>query len=520
MGTQNRRHGSIRTLNSAEKERTFFQNTLDAKKSIEKRRRLGQYATPIKLAKEITAYGLTLLDGIANIRFLEPAMGTGAFFSALLSKTGSDKIDYAVGFELDPDYVDAARKIWQGQDKFRIILDDFTKVKYVTGSINFLISNPPYVRYQYIPQEEKIRMNSLISQSLGIELSGLSGLYCYFMLLAHKWLEPGAVCGWLIPSEFMDVNYGYEVKQYLLHKVRLLRIHRYNPEDTKFDEALVSSCIVWFRNETDESDYDVEFSYGGTHNMPETVKTIKKSVLLKEHKWTRLPNKAQRISHDIFPCLDDFFTIKRGLATGDNNFFVLTEKQIQYYKLNMEYFIPVLPSPRYLKADEILADSSGMPLMDPRYFLLSCTLEEEDIKNFHPELWQYLQNGLTSVAPRHLCKSRRIWYLQETREPSPFLCTYMGRKALTTGKPFRFILNRSRAVATNSYLMLYPKKTITEILQRTPDLITDIWNCLKVISIDELEREGRVYGGGLKKIEPKELGRVKCAELHYLLLNK
>jgi adenine-specific DNA-methyltransferase len=33
----------------------------------------------------------------------------------------------------------------------------------------------------------------------------------------------------LIPSEFMDVKYGGPLKQYLLDKVTLLRIHRFDP---------------------------------------------------------------------------------------------------------------------------------------------------------------------------------------------------------------------------------------------------------------------------------------------------
>ena len=86
-------------------------------------------------------------------------------------------------------------------------------------------------------------------QATGLRLSGQAGLYAHFMLQAHAWMRRGALAGWLIPSEFMDVNYGRELKAYLLRQVTLLRIHRFDPSEGQFDDALVSSSVLWFRNQ-------------------------------------------------------------------------------------------------------------------------------------------------------------------------------------------------------------------------------------------------------------------------------
>ncbi len=59
-----------------------------------------------------------------------------------------------------------------------------------------------------------------------MKLSGLAGLYCYFIALSHRWMKKSGIAGWLIPSEFMDVNYGQAIKDYLLNEVTLLQIHR------------------------------------------------------------------------------------------------------------------------------------------------------------------------------------------------------------------------------------------------------------------------------------------------------
>lgn len=520
MGTQDKRFRTIGNLKLIESKRMQLQATIDNSKSIESRRRYGQFATPYELAREIISYGL-ILQGKKDISFLEPSLGTGAFYSALLAECDkqSKRINSAIGIELDDDFFAAAQNLW-GDTSINLVNGDFTEIN-CFEKVNFLISNPPYVRHHYIAQEQKAELSKLTRNETGVSLSGLAGLYCYFILSAHKWLAPNAICGWLIPSEFMDVNYGSALKEYLLNNVHLLRVHRYNPESCKFDDALVSSCVVWFRNEVVGENYNVEFSFGGTHGKPEISRIVDKKSLEKCKKWTHLADKANfseqtRNAHTL--TLGDFFTIKRGLATGDNDFFILSKEQIEEFDLDMNFFTPILPSPRHLKCDEVFSDKNGYPCLDTQYFLLSCTLSEDEIKEHHPSIWNYLNRGKATTANRYLCKKRKVWYFQENRSVTPFLCSYMGRGSSEHTIPFRFILNHTNAIATNSYLMLYPKDFLCDAITQSPGILHKVWEALTNITASDLECEGRIYGGGLKKIEPKELACVKCPQLEKLLI--
>jgi predicted RNA methylase len=498
-----------------EDKRLEIQTNLDKQKTQEERNKFGQFATPSKLASDILNYSKKLISNKSSIKFFDPAVGTGSFYSALISTFKENQIKKALGFEFDPHYAQPSKEIWKDYS-LEIQMADFTVVPTPpkVERYNLVICNPPYVRHHHLSNGDKNRLKVLAKKRTGIDTNGLTGLYCYFMLLSHSWMEKNAIAGWLIPSEFMDVNYGKALKEYLINKVKLLRIHRFDPDNVQFEDALVSSTVVWFKNIPPPKSYSVEFSFGGTLNDPLIVRDYQTDELRKEPKWTRFPLlDIRKIKQGLK--LSDLFTIKRGLATGNNNFFILNSDQINKYKLPYDFFKPILPSPRYLKVDEIEPDEKGCPVLDNPLYLLDCHLNEDEIKQSYPELWKYLKSGIDNEVPqKYLCSHREPWYSQEKREPAPILCTYMGRGKLKNGgKPFRFILNSSKAVATNVYLLLYPRPFIARIFNNNPKFKKIAWNALNKISMEDLLAEGRVYGGGLHKLEPKELSNVSASSL-------
>ena len=495
--------------------RLNLQAELDQQKTNLERNRLGQYATPTMLAREVLSYALKLIPKGQSIRFLDPAIGTGSFYSALREECGKRQIKEAKGFEVDPFYGGAARELW-ADSGLDLEIADFTQAVPPKAGYNLLICNPPYVRHHHLTPQEKKRLQIASNASAGVCLSGLAGLYCHFMAISHPWMSDDGIAGWLIPSEFMDVNYGQELKRYLLEEVTLLRIHRFDPNDVQFDDALVSSAVVWFKKAKPSSGHEVEFSFGGTHAAPAISRFISASALKDESKWTRFPKLEVRPAESVHT-LSDFFTIKRGIATGSNDFFILNKEAISRLGLPMKFFTPILPSPRYLNNDAVEADEQGNPILKNELFLLNCSLPESEIKANYPSLWRYLESGREEVGSRYLCRSRPIWYKQESREPAKIVCTYMGRHGNDGRNPFRFILNDSRAVVANTYLMLYPKPNVADIFNRDEGVQRAVWKELNNLGPESLISEGRVYGGGLHKVEPKELAKVPVERIALIL---
>ena len=508
----------MNTVGDRENRRLAIQTELDAAKGQAERNRMGQFATPTELAIEILQYAMEHLDQTATIRFIDPAIGTGSFYSALLKVFPPSRMAGAVGYEVDSHYGYPASQLWS-ETILDIRLEDFTRAKPPVGAekFNLLVCNPPYVRHHHIVGNEKRRLKVLTQEACGIEVNGLAGLYCYFIGLSHVWMADGGLAGWLIPSEFMDVNYGGSVRRYLLDKVTLLHIHRFDPNEVQFGDALVSSSVLWFRNEEAPRDHKVRMTYGGSLNKPRLERTIPVETLRSDPKWTRYPVKeSHRDSYT--PVLGDFFTVKRGLATGNNKYFILSADEIEERGLPLQAFRPILPSPRYVPGNEVLADEMGNPLLEKKLFLLDCQLPEIAIKKLHPRLMAYLDEGRAQgVADGYISRHRVPWYSQEHRPSAPYLCTYLGRSDNENSRPFRFILNHSLATAPNVYLMMYPLRALDEAMKKSPELKRKVWKLLNEISPEEMLGEGRVYGGGLHKLEPKELGRVRASALAEVL---
>lgn len=497
----------------AEARRLIEQARLDRLRTPAERNKLGQFATPPALARAIAEHAARLREGrgvCGPARFLDPSLGTGAFFEAARRAL---PIGRAVGVELDPAFASAARGLWGGKG-LEVVEGDFTALEPPPPDRRFdlILANPPYVRHHHLGLDAKHRLSEEARRRVGIKPSGLAGLYAYFLLLADAWLADGGLALWLVPSEFLDVAYGQALRDYLAERVTLLHIHRFRPDDAQFDDALVTSAVVAFAKVPPAPSHRALMTFGGSLDAPDASESVRLATLRGSRKWSRFPGEVGPEPAEG-PTLGDLFAIKRGLVTGANAFFIRPLAEARALGLPESCLRPILPGPRHLVGDLIEAGPDGSPSLPDPLVLVDCDRPEAEVRRDFPALAAYLNEGRArGLDARYLTSRRTPWYAQEKREPAPFLCSYMARPR-PDAPPFRFFRNQSRATAANVYLLLYPKPALMEHLEADPGLWRVVFDRLKAIPARHLVGEGRVYGGGLHKIEPRELAALPIADI-------
>lgn len=460
------------------------------------------HVTPPELARSVASLALSLIGSEPQIHFGDPAVGNGTFFSALKQLVPPERIASAIGVEINSRQAAVAARRW-AHAGLEVRNGDYLHMDRLSPR-NLILANPPYLRHQRIPPQQKCVLRERASIILGKKISARSGQYVYFLVLSHHWLADKGLAAWLLPSEFMQTAYGSAVRYYLTHYVQLIRVHQFAPTDRKFENVNVMPSVVVFRKAPPDLGSSVNLTRGGSLESPDHSEIVPVSALRSASRWFRHAVKNDTGTRELVR-LKQLFKVQRGIATGANAFFVKKRADARKLGIPQQALRPVLPKVRTLTSDIIDCAEDGYPDLVPQLAVIDCDLPIEAIKRRYPRFYRYLQlANEAGLLQGRLISGRKPWYKQERRDVAPFLCTYMGRGSAGS-PPLKFIWNKSDAIATNTYLMLYPLAPLAAALAKSPELAEKLFALLRATASHSLTHHSRVYAGGLRKIEPGEL---------------
>ncbi|KXA94025.1 hypothetical protein AKJ65_05675 [candidate division MSBL1 archaeon SCGC-AAA259E19] len=198
--------------------------------------------------------------------------------------------------------------------------------------------------------------------------------------------------------------------------------------------------------------------------------------------------------------------LKRGIATGNNEFFTLTKEEAKKRKI-LNHTETILRTSKHLKGFSF--SSSRIKELEEDGVPTELLYIDENTE-ITPELEDYLEEGKEKgVQNSYLCKNRNPWYEVERRTPPSAFVTYMGR-----GEP-RFILNEAKSLYLNNCHGLYLNEDIGK--ERLKSLLLFLNS---FFDREYIRGYTKNYSGGLFKIEPSDLEDTKILDVFSLSRNK
>ena len=473
--------------------------------SLEHRKKFAQFFTPYQLASLMADW---LLGNPNLITVLEPAFGLGVFSRALSSK----KKDLLItGIDVDDKICAEAKEIFNDSSNVDLHLEDYMFNDW-SNKYDGIICNPPYFKFH--DYDNKTILNE-IENRLKIKLNGFTNLYTLFLLKSIYQLKPNGRLAYIIPSEFLNSDYGKLVKSALIKNKVLRHIVVFDFEENVFDDALTTACILLCSN--DKNNQTVKFSTIKTIDDLELVKTyiseypinslggstFNVSELESDVKWRKYYQEQNGIRYKNLIPFSSVAKVVRGIATGANEYFTFSKSKANQYGIDEKYLLPCICKAVDVKDNFFTKDNYNSLIKNDRQTFLLNAIGSKD-----ENVLKYIEFGEKSgIDKKYLTACRTPWYTLENRPPSPIWVSVFNRNGL------KFIKNEANISNLTTFHCVYP---VHNSLFDNVNVDVLFAYLLTDVAREIFEDNRREYGNGLQKFEPNDLNKALMLNLYLL----
>lgn len=473
--------------------------------SLEHRKKFAQFFTPFQLASLMAEW----LLGNQNLKtVLEPAFGLGVFSRALIGKKSNLSIK---GFDIDEKIFAESKEIFNDTSMVDLQLGDYMFNDW-NNKYDGIICNPPYFKFH--DYNNKTILNE-IENRLKIKLNGFTNLYTLFLLKSIYQLNPNGRLAYIIPSEFLNSDYGKLVKSTLIKNRVLRHIVVFDFEENVFDDALTTACILLCSNDihnqkvkfsTIKKIDDLELTKNYISNYPLYINsdsTFNINELESEIKWRKYYQKQNGIRYKNLVPFSSVARVVRGIATGANEYFTFSKSKANQYRIDKKYLLPCICKAVDVKDNFFTIDNfHSIVNSDRQSFLLNAIGSKDE------NVLKYIELGEKSgINKKYLTACRTPWYSLENRPPSPIWVSVFNRSGL------KFIRNEANISNLTTFHCVYP---VQNSLFDNVNVDILFAYLLTDVAREIFEDNRREYGNGLQKFEPNDLNKAMMLDLTLL----
>jgi adenine-specific DNA-methyltransferase len=468
----------------------------------------GGYYTPKPIADFLARWAIQT----PSTNILEPSCGDGMLLEAaveVLIACGAERttaMDFVQGIEFDPQEAQKASERLQAvtgiSSSTQIHIGDFfaycQRYLFENKLFDAIIGNPPFIRYQNFPETHRA-VAFYLMQRAGLRPNRLTNSWVPFLVAATLLLKKTGRLAMVIPAELLQVNYAAELRCFLSQHYSYITLITF--KKLVFDGIQQEVVLLLGERNGDEhtgirtieiEGIDDLVSYEHTTFLGEKLKEMDHST----EKWTMYFLEEEELellrslkANAKLSIARDSIDVDVGIVTGLNDFFVLTEQQVEKYGLRSYTQRIVgrsahLPGIRFSDSDWIANAEKQSPafLLRPPDLPFYCLPDE---------LKAYITSGEEKGLNKgYKCRIRNRWYVV----PSVWIPhAFMLRQVHHYPK---IILNDANATCTDTIHRVKlrndtPAKTVAAAF-------------LNSLTFAFSEVMGRSYGGGVLELEPNE----------------
>ena len=465
----------------------------------------GQVWTPRWVADAMAVYlGKSCSDSL-----LDPAVGPGILL--LAARQEVQELGPVVAYEIDESVLSEKTT---DTSFSKSDISDFRFTDFILDGSKFevasVIANPPYLRHHKIPGRVKERCQEIAKEGLGISIDARAGLHVFFLIKALSHLKLGGKLSFLLPADTFEGVFAKSLWGAIAQKYHIEGVLTFDREASAFPGVDTNASVVFIQKSKPTGNFRwLRWIGKDPEDLPRAVRLILNGqeseadsigLQTKELPVMQAIDAGFSRLHTSEPkngvALTEFATVMRGVATGSNEFFAMTKKRTLELGLNEELFVRTISRVRDASQPIITLDFLNHldSLGRPTYLL---SLDQNS--KVDESLQRYLESGeREGVNKGSLVSMRKKWFFMEKRKPVPILFAYLGRRNN------RFIDAQTELTPLTGFLCVYPKTGVDK-----QKLISALNHPL---SIQELSRIGKSYGGGAVKVEPGGLRKMIIPE--------
>jgi adenine-specific DNA-methyltransferase len=464
----------------------------------------GGYYTPKYLAEFLTRWAVRTRSDYV----LEPSCGDGVFIKTVadrLTELGTSAkwvAKQVVGCELDQfEAVRAAERLLAKgvrRAMLNIICGDFfLNAESLKGRFQAAVGNPPFIRYQNFPEEQRVRAFALM-RTAGLRPNGLTNAWVPFVVASALALDPTGRLAMVVPAELLQVGYAAELRAYLgeaFSRITVVTFRELAFEGIQQEIVLLlcekgnsasSIEVLELQNTAELHQYDPStFPLNGFKRLDRS-----------NEKWTQYYLSQSEI--DLLRGLRSEARLTRlgniahtdiGIVTGNNDVFVVSAEEAR--KRGLERHVQRLVGRSSQMGGLILhkSDWESNAELGQRAFLLN--LPPLALSKLPAGIRRYIEEAESAGHHKgYKCSIRKVWYqVPSVYVPDAFLLRQVHSYP-------KLVVNEASATCTDTiHRVRFKRKIEPRRLAAT---------FLNSMTFAFAEILGRSYGGGVLELEPSE----------------